>query len=133
MTRLRLLLLVEGGSFLTAALVHFGVLLSGYEHRQAGNAESVIGGVLLAGLAFIWLRPAWGRTVGIAAQAFALLGTLVGAVMIAIGVGPRSAPDLVYHLSILTLLAWGLRFAIRLPGAERRTALPGGERARTSG
>ncbi len=43
----------------------------------------------------------------IAAQAFALLGVAVGFLTIVVGVGPRTAPDVVYHLAIAAVLAWG--------------------------
>ncbi len=52
-----------------------------------------------------------GREVGLAAQAFALLGTLVGIFTIAIGIGPRTVPDLVYHATIVGVLVWGLTVA----------------------
>lgn len=113
MTRIRLFVLLEGATFASAALVHFGVLLDGYQHRKAGIAESVIATVLLAGLALTWIRPAWTRTVGLAVQAFALLGTLVGVFTIAIGVGPRTVPDVAYHVAIVAVLAWGLVVAAR--------------------
>jgi hypothetical protein len=41
-------------------------------------------------------------------QAFALLGTCVGAVMIAFGVGPRTTPDVLFHGLLLVLLVGGL-------------------------
>jgi hypothetical protein len=53
------------------------------------------------GAALTWVRPAWVRRVGLAAQGFALLGTLVGVFTIAIGVGPRTLPDVVYHIGIV--------------------------------
>ena len=112
---LRLFLLLEGASFVLAGLVHFGVLARGFEHRSAAIAESVIGAVLLVALALAWRLPAWTRTVGIVAQGFALLGTLVGAFTIAIGVGPRTVPDVVYHTAILLALGWGLTVATRAP------------------
>src|SRR5919198_6724808 len=83
---IRLFLLLEAASFILAGLVHFGVLARGYEHGSAAIAESVIGAVLLVALALTWGLPAWTRTVGLAAQGFGLLGTLVGAFTIAIGV-----------------------------------------------
>jgi hypothetical protein len=55
------------------------------------------------------------RRVGLAAQAFALLGTLVGVFTIAIGVGPRSGPDIAYHVAIAAALVWGLVVAKRAP------------------
>ena len=121
---LRLFLLLEGASFVLAGLVHFGVLARGFEHRSAAIAESVIGAVLLVALALAWRLPAWTRTVGIVAQGFALLGTLVGAFTIAIGVGPRTVPDVVYHAAILLALGWGLTVATRAPAdtASARTA-----------
>ncbi len=94
MTRVtRLFVLIEGITFIIAALTHFGVLIGGYEHHLAGRAESVIGIVLLAGLALTWIRPAWTRGIGLAVQAFALFGTFVGIFTIVVGIGPRTVPD----------------------------------------
>ena len=111
----RLFLLIEGASFVIAGLAHFGVLARGYEHGSAAIAESVIGAVLLVALTLTWVLPPWARALGIAAQAFGLLGTLVGAFTIAIGVGPRTVPDVMYHAAILLVLAWGLVVAARAP------------------
>ncbi|HJY08426.1 MAG TPA: hypothetical protein VJ323_19050 [Bryobacteraceae bacterium] len=109
MTRaIRLFVLIEGVAFIAAALTHFGVLIGGYEHEKAGTAESVIGIVLLAGLALTWIRPASTRVIGLAVQAFALFGTFVGIFTIIVGVGPRTAPDIVYHICIVIVLALGL-------------------------
>jgi hypothetical protein len=114
MTRaIRLFVLIEGAVFITAALTHFGVLIGGYKHRQAGIAESVIGIVLLGGLALMWIRPASRRGIGLAVQAFALFGTLIGIFTIAIGVGPRTVPDIVYHICIVIVLVSGLVTAVR--------------------
>ncbi len=38
----------------------------------------------------------------------ALLGTLVGIFTIAVGVGPRTVPDIAYHILIVGVLVWGL-------------------------
>ena len=43
----RLLLLLEGATFVAAAAIHAGVLLEGHRHREAAIAESVIAMVLL--------------------------------------------------------------------------------------
>jgi hypothetical protein len=111
--RLQSFLLVEAAAFATAAAVHFGILLEGYQHRQAGIAESVIAVALLLGLLLSWTHPASARTAGLVAQGFALLGTLVGILTIAIGVGPRTQPDLAYHVGIVAVLVWGLVLAAR--------------------
>jgi hypothetical protein len=83
-------MLCQGLSLIVAALIHFGVLMTGYEHRRAGTAETVIGVVLLGALISTWIRPQATRTIGLSAQGFALLGTLVGIFTIVIGVGPRT-------------------------------------------
>lgn len=110
---MRYLMLVEAASFGIAALIHSGVLIAGYEHSKARIAEAVIATVLFAGVAIIWARPAATRQAALGAQGFALLGTLVGGFTIIIGIGPRTVPDIVYHIGILALLAWGLSVAAR--------------------
>ncbi len=111
--RIRLFLLVEGASFMAASLIHAGVLIAGYEHQAAHLGEGVIATVLFVGLMLTWIVPAWTRPVGLLAQAFALLGTLVGIFTIAIGIGPRTVPDLAYHAAIVLVLVWGLTVAAR--------------------
>jgi hypothetical protein len=117
MRAIRIFLLVQGAAFVAAALTHFGVLTSGYEHDKAGTAESVIGIVLLAGLVLTALFPSSTRAIGIAAQGFALLGTAVGIFTIAIGVGPQTTPDIVFHIVIVITLLFGLVVAVRAPRA----------------
>jgi hypothetical protein len=113
--RIRAFLVVEAAGFAAAALVHSGLLVHGYAHRQARVAESMIALALLAGLVASWVRPAWSRPAGIATQGLALLGTLVGIFTLIVGVGPRTAPDVVYHLAIVAVLVWGLLVAVRAP------------------
>lgn len=103
----------EGATFIAAALIHFGLLIEGHEHLKAGVAESVIAVVLLIGLLLTWIVRAWTRGIGLSAQAFALLGTVVGVFTIAIGVGPRTVPDIAYHIAIVAVLVWGLIVAAR--------------------
>src|SRR5437667_10449139 len=93
---IRFFLLFEAATYVGAALVHFGILIGGYEPRAAGTAEGVIAGVLLAGLATTWLTPAGTRGTGLAAQTVAVLGTPAGLFTIAVRVRPRTAPDLAY-------------------------------------
>jgi hypothetical protein len=88
--------------------MHAGILARGYEHSKAPTAESVIGGVLLAALITTFVTPASSRAVALAAQAFALLGTVVGLFTIAIGVGPRTIVDLAIHAGFVTALVTGL-------------------------
>jgi hypothetical protein len=106
--KIRILMLFEAATFVAASLIHSGVMVAGYEHQQARIAEGVIAIVLLVGGALTWIRPAWTRQAGLAAQGFALLGTLVGIFTIIVGVGPRTVPDIAYHLAIVVVLIWGL-------------------------
>jgi hypothetical protein len=110
---LRAPLLFEAATFATASLIHFGAVLDGYDHRKAGTAEAVIAAVLVAGSVLSLGGPARARTVIVAAQAFALLGVLVGLFTIAVGVGPRTGLDIAYHAFILCLLAGVLALAVR--------------------
>jgi len=111
----RAFILFEAITFVAAALIHFGLLLDGYRHQEAGTAESVIAGVLFIGLALTWARPPWARRAAVGVQAFAILGVLVGLFVIAVGVGPRTALDIAYHLAILIVLVVGLATSLRRP------------------
>ena len=113
--KIRLFLLLEAAGFAAASLIHSGILISGYEHAQARIAEGVIAAVLFAALLFSMVRQEWTRPVGLAAQGFALMGTLVGLFTIAVGIGPRTVPDLTYHAVIVVVLVWGLIITARAP------------------
>jgi hypothetical protein len=112
---IRLLLFGEAVVFLIAAFVHTGLWIDGYRHREARIAESVLAGALYARLGLSWLRPLWTRKVGLAVQGFALAGTLIGLLTIAVGAGPQTIPDILYHLGMVGLLSWGLFYTIRTP------------------
>jgi hypothetical protein len=111
-------LIVEVAAFAGASLTHFGVLMQGYEHTQAGIAEAVIAAALATAIVIGLLRPAMSRTVGLAAQGFALLGTSVGVFSMVRGFGPHSAADLAFHVGIATILVAGLVVAFRLPDRD---------------
>jgi multisubunit Na+/H+ antiporter MnhB subunit len=111
-------MLFEAATFVIAALIHAGVLIQGYQHPEARTAEAVIAIVLLVGVALTWVRPAWVRQAGLAAQGLALFGTLIGLFTIAVGVGPRTVPDIVYHIGIVIVLIWGLVVAARARSDE---------------
>lgn len=110
---LRGFLLLEAGLLGAASMVHAGLLLQGHAHGQARIAEAVIAVVLLATWALSLLWSARTRRLALLGQGFALLGTLVGLFTIAVGIGPQSAPDLVFHFALVALLLAGLYFARR--------------------
>ncbi len=103
--KIRVLALIAGGAR----------LIAGYAHQRARVAEAVIAIVLLVGLALTWIRPAALRTVGLVAQGFALVGTLVGLFTVAVGVGPRTTADVAYHIVSVAVLGVGLGFTKRAP------------------
>ncbi|MEZ2409021.1 hypothetical protein AB6806_19630 [Bosea sp. RCC_152_1] len=112
-TKLAFILLVETLLFALASLVHAGVLASGFEHGRAMIAEGVIAAVLGLGLLALLTCPARGPFIALAAQGFALLGTLVGAFTIAVGVGPQTRGDSVFHVVLLVVLLAGIHTAWR--------------------
>lgn len=113
MRRTKLLPAFQAVLFAAASLVHAGVLVSGYEHSRAAIAEGVTALVLFAGLAISLVRPASARTIALATQGFALLRTLVGAFTIAVGVGPQTTADYLFHALLLALLLSGFAVAWR--------------------
>ena len=115
MQTIRFLLLFEAATFAAAALIHFGVIAAGHGHQKAGVAESAIAAVLFTGAILTCLSRTWTRGIGLAAQSFALISTLVGVFTIIIGIGPRTAPDIAYHVAIVAVLIWGLVAAARPP------------------
>ncbi len=114
----RALLGVEAVSFFLAAMIHAGILIQGYEHQEAMIAESVIGTVLLVGLAMTWVRPKSMFSVSAIVQAFALVGSLIGLWTIIVGIGPRTIPDIVYHVAIIIVLVGGIVVAWHARGSE---------------
>jgi hypothetical protein len=105
---IRLLLLTEIIVFLAAALMHFGILVKGYEHDKARIAETIIAIILFIGLLIGYIFPARMNKSAIIVQWIALAGTIIGMFTIIIGVGPRSNPDYVFHTIMIFLLIYGL-------------------------
>jgi len=108
-------LLLQIAIFLLLVSIHFGLLIGGYRHRDAGTAELVIVAVLVAGLLVTWTPPPWRRRVATAGQSFGILGVLVGLVTIAIGIGPRTLLDLTLNGALLLTLIVGLASTLRKP------------------
>ena len=106
-------MLAEASMLGLASTVHAGLLVSGYAHAAARNAEAVIATVLVLASAETWLRPHHARRAAIFGQGFALLGTLVGLGTIIAGIGPRTVPDLAYHALLLCVLVTGVAWAVR--------------------
>lgn len=115
MPALQRFLIVELLLFVCAVLVHTGVVANGLEHRQAAIAETVISCVLAVGAVVTVAMPSLTRQAALVVQGFALIGTCVGLLTIAIGVGPRTAFDLGLHAVMVAVLVAGLSRALRRP------------------
>lgn len=115
MSSITIVLLVEAIVFAVAALIHTGLLVEGYEHHEARDAESVLATVVFVGFLVAWSRSSWAKIAGILTQGFALFGSAIGFFTIIVGLGPQSILDIAYHLAISALLIWGLIVATRTP------------------
>jgi hypothetical protein len=113
LNRLRGFLAAEIVLFVLASLLHRGILAHDFQHAKAAIAESVIALVLAIGFAFTVYSPKEARTAALGTQGFALVGVLVGVVMILIGVGPRSGLDYGLHAVMALTLISGLVVAKR--------------------
>jgi hypothetical protein len=111
--RVRGFLLLQIALFLALVSMHFGLLIGGYRHRNAGTTESVIAAVLVAGLLLTWTPPPWRRRAATAAQSFGILGVLAGLFTIALGIGPRTMLDLALNVGLLLTLVAGLAITLR--------------------
>ena len=111
--RVRGFLLLQIVIFLALVSIHFGLLIGGYRHRNAGTTESVIAAVLVAGLLLTWTPPPWRRRAATAAQSLGILGVLAGLFTIALGIGPRTTLDLALNGALLLTLIAGLVITLR--------------------
>lgn len=117
---IQLFLLVQFAVFAFAASAHFGVF-GNRDDPGAGTAETVIAVALLVGLALTVTRAADVRSVALAAQGFALLGTLIGVTLV-LTVGPTKTFDVTVHSIMLALLLAGLAVTYRAPRELERAS-----------
>lgn len=110
---LQTILMVEAVGFAIASIIHGGHVFPSAAHRNAQIAEAILAIVLFAGVVTTVVAPRRARHAALLAQGVALLGTLVGIVTIAVGVGPRTVPDIIYHIAMVILLVVGLRYTRR--------------------
>lgn len=98
-------------TFAGASVLHLNVSLAlgalaihGETVLRAAIAEAVIALVLAVGTVAMLIGGRKARVVALAATIFAIPGVLVGLTTIALGIGPRTVPDVTYHVGILMLL-----------------------------
>ncbi len=118
-TVITVLMVGEALTFLLAALLHLGIPLGFSEPRiiPAAIVEGLCG-LFLAGstyAVFARTRLAWG--VALAAHLFAVAGVLLGIIALALGVGPSTVANTIYHRVILGVLVVVL-VLLATPGAR---------------
>ncbi len=130
-TVISVLIVGEAITFLLAALLHLGVQLPlGSTEPQIIPAAIVEGlcGLFLAVSAYaVFTRRTWAWPIAMAAHVFAVAGVLLGITALALGAGPSTEANTIYHRVILVVLVVVL-VLLATPGA--RTTL--GRSHRTS-
>lgn len=111
--RLRLIMSFQILLFITGALSHSGYLPFSYVHFQARIAETIITVLLTIGLASTFTKKPSKFKLTTATQVLSLLGTLVGVVMISVGVGPRTNFDYGLHAAMIVLFLLALKMLVR--------------------
>jgi hypothetical protein len=110
--------MIEAVAFAVASIIHGGHVIPGYAHQNAHIAEAVLAIALFGGVVITVAAPGRARLHALLAQGFALLGTLIGLFTIAVGVGPHTVPDVIYHIAMVVVLIAGLRYARREPTVQ---------------
>jgi hypothetical protein len=120
-TVISVLIVGEAITFLLAALLHLGVQFPlGFSEPQIIPAAIVEGlcGIFLAVSAYaVFARKTWAWTVAIAAHVFAVAGVLLGITALALGAGPSTEANTIYHRVILVVLVLVL-VLLATPGAK---------------
>lgn len=118
-TGLALLMLVVAVSLAIASALHLSGLVDGrastFDPDAAGVAEAVIGAVLVVGAIVMLRSPRRARSAGLAANAFALVGFLIGISETAVG---GHAPDIAYHATIIPVLLFIVVVLLRHSSTE---------------
>ena len=107
-TVISVLMSVETITFLLAALLHLGIQFpAGFSEPRIIPAAIVEGlcGVFLAVATYgVLVRKTWAWGVALAAHIFAGAGVLLGIISLALGLGPSTPANTIYHRVILAVL-----------------------------
>jgi hypothetical protein len=119
-TTIRTLTLVDAVTFLIAAVLHtgthipLGFAVLAEPHIVPAIIVEGTAGVLLATAAYgLFAHKPWGWTAAVTAHVFSILGVITGMVALAMGRGPRTESNDIYHRVILVVLVTGLFFLTR--------------------
>jgi len=114
-TTIRVLVVFDAATFVLAAMLHLGVrvplgfaVLAEPRIIPASIVEGLCGLFLAVSVYALLNRQSWGWLITTAAHVFALAGVLLGMFSLAIGFGPRTELNDIYHRLMLLLLIIGL-------------------------
>lgn len=120
-TVISVLMVIEAVTFLLAALLHLGIQFPlGFSEPRIIPATIVEGlcGIFLAVSAYgVVARKSWAWSAALAAHVFAVAGVLLGITALALGAGPSTEANTIYHRTILVVLVVVLAL-LATPGAR---------------
>jgi len=105
-TVITVLMVAEAVTFLLAALLHLGIPLGLSEPRiiPAAIVEGVCGLFLAVSTYAVVAHTTWAWGAALAANLFAVAGVLLGITALALGAGPSTETNTIYHRVILGVL-----------------------------
>jgi fluoride ion exporter CrcB/FEX len=105
-TVITVLMVGEAVTFLLAALMHLGIPLGFSEPRiiPAAIVEGLCGLLLAVSTYAVVARTTWAWRAALAAHFFAVAGVLLGIIALALGAGPSTVANTIYHRVILGVL-----------------------------
>jgi hypothetical protein len=118
-TVITVLMIGEAVTFLLAALLHLGLPLGLSEPRiiPAAIVEGLCGLFLVVSTYAVFAHARWAWGAALAANLFAVAGVLLGITALALGAGPSTEANTIYHRVILVVLIVVL-VGLSTPGAR---------------
>src|SRR5688500_16439973 len=103
MSSLRAVLLAEALVFLFIGIAQTGLVVPSYSRPQSAVAAACIAVLLIAGWTFSRRNALAARQVALVVQSLAILGSLFGAALLWLGIGPRTPVDLLVQHGLLVV------------------------------
>jgi hypothetical protein len=118
-TVITVLMVAEAVTFLFAALLHLGIPLGFSEPRiiPAAIVEGLCGLLLAVSTYAVLARTTWAWGAALAVHLVAVAGVLLGIISLALGAGPSTVANTIYHRVILGVLVVVL-LLLATPGAR---------------
>jgi hypothetical protein len=121
--RIQVVLMLEAGMFILAALARFGIHGHTSVDFTTGVAESILALIVLSALALGVSRPVASVDIALAAQIVALLAQVVGMLGLLAGAylgdaaGPQATVGIIYRAAMIAVLIGGVCLTWQAPYA----------------